>query len=221
MNNPRIIKKLDEDSIRGGSFTWTDLWRATYRYTDKEATKWIKDLEKVTANKAHTHHGKKAFVTNLMKVVLQKCNKSLIKPDVLVDNLLSFLASTSTCIRIRQHFGADVVDVILKRVLSSSRYNKGFRIGEASVSNQWKTMLTTAFDLFKSSTIEGLTLQTSCEFLLKVIEQSNIYSSCWQMVLRRFNIFLEILDLDKLQKSSTDTKIVALRLVNQIGRAHV
>lgn len=216
MNNPRIIKKLDEDSIRGGSFTWTDLWRATYRYTDKEATKWIKDLEKVTANKAHTHHGKKAFVTNLMKVVLQKCNKSLIKPDVLVDNLLSFLASTSTCIRIRQHFGADVVDVILKRVLSSSRYNKGFRIGEASVSNQWKTMLTTAFDLFKSSTIEGLTLQTSCEFLLKVIEQSNIYSSCWQMVLRRFNIFLEILDLDKLQKSSTDTKIVALRLVNLV-----
>ena len=94
---------------------------------------------------------------------------------------------------------------------------KCLRIGDAEVTNQWKMLLKTAFDLFKSSTVpEGLSLQTNCEFLHKVMILSNIHSSTWDMVQRRFHIFQEILHLDTLRHSSTDTKLISLKMINYV-----
>ena len=185
-----------------------------FRFTDKESVRWLDKLEKFDSPKSSTNTKylnlmrDKRQITTLMKTVLQKCDaKCLIKADLLVDNLLNFLSSSSSCIRIKQWFGADIIEVLLKRVLNSTKYVKKFRIGEADVTNQWKVLLKTAFDLLKSDTVDGLSLQTTGEFLHKTIILSNVYSSTWEMVQRRFHIFEEVLGLDTLRQSSTDTKV--------------
>ena len=83
-----------------------------FRFTDSEATKWLKKLEKFDGPKVSSNlkylnlMRDQREVTSLMKTILQKCDSSLIKADVLVDNLLSFLSSSPTVVRIKQWFGA-------------------------------------------------------------------------------------------------------------------
>ena len=136
--------------------------------------------------------------------------------ELLVDNLLNFLSNSPSCSRVRQWFGADIIEILLKRVLSSTKYVKKLRIGDADVTNQWKVLLKTAFDLFKSTTPEGLSLQAHGEFLHKIILLSNVYSCTWEMVQRRFHVFEEILELESLRISSTDTKVCLLQEISDL-----
>ena len=47
LNNSRIIRALDEESRKkDASYSWSELWKSAFRKTDKEMTKYLKDLEK-------------------------------------------------------------------------------------------------------------------------------------------------------------------------------
>ena len=161
LSSPKTVRLLDEESRKeGGVYSWTKLWKKVFLKTDLEMSKHFKDAEKITPSSSSITitrvKNEKAKVTVFMNLVLQKCDQCLIKPEVLVDNLLTLLSSAPTSFRMRQSFGALVIDMLLKRVLSSEVYVKGFRIGEADVTNQWKTMLSIAFEMLKSSSIEGM-----------------------------------------------------------------
>ena len=84
-----MINILNNESKRDiPTYTWTNLWMAAYRYTQKEANKWLSDLEKVNnktlSSSTSTMMSKKSHITSMMKIVLKKCDKSLIKTELLL-----------------------------------------------------------------------------------------------------------------------------------------
>ena len=79
----------------------------------REANKWLTDIEKANnqtgTSKLSAIKGNRYQVTYLMKIVLKKCNKSLIKTNVLIDHLISFLGSSAASRRAKESFGADII----------------------------------------------------------------------------------------------------------------
>ena len=132
LTNNNLIGSLNEQNSASPTqaFTWTNLWKATYRYTTKEAEKWLLDLEKhnnkTNSSQATSLHKSKIYnVTKLLKFVLQRCDKCLIKPEVLLDDLMSFLLSTPSSLRIRRAFGSDIIEILNRKIFASQTYVKG------------------------------------------------------------------------------------------------
>ena len=90
---------LSHESKRHDSeFSWTDLFKAAVRHTQKEANKWFADLEKANAKPSGgakaTVLSKRNDVMICINTVLKKCDCKAIKAEIVVDNLLAFMGSS-------------------------------------------------------------------------------------------------------------------------------
>ena len=90
---------LSHESKRHVSeFSWTDLFKAAVRHTQKEANKWFADLEKANSKPSGgtkaTVLSKKHDVMICINTVLKKCDCKAVKAEIVVDNLLAFMGSS-------------------------------------------------------------------------------------------------------------------------------
>ena len=224
LENSELINVLNKQSRNENSlYTWTDLWKAAHRYTQKEADKWLNDLEKAnnkakSASSISTIQNNKTYLCSMMTLVLKKCQKSLIKTELMIDQLISFLGNSPANRRVRETLGSGVIDIFLKRIFNCPSYLKGFRVGTSQASNQWKNLVQKAFELFDADKkIEDLGFNSSCRFLYQVIILSNIYSSTWEMVQRRLPLFENLLQNEPLIREITaDSKFVLLKMINSV-----
>ena len=224
LENSELINVLNKQSRNENSlYTWTDLWKAAHRYTQKEADKWLNDLEKAnnkakSASSISTIQNNKTYLCSMMTLVLKKCQKSLIKTELMIDQLISFLGNSPANRRVRETLGSGVIDIFLKRIFNCPSYLKGFRVGTSQASNQWKNLVQKAFELFDADKkIEDLGFNSSCRFLYQVIILSNIYSSTWEMVQRRLPLFENLLQNEPLiREISADSKFVLLKMINSV-----
>ena len=73
----------------------------------------------------------------------------MIRSDVLVDQLISFLSVGNQSNRfLRQHVGAFAVTVLHDRVLADPFYRSQIRISQDNTGNQWKALARVAFEIF-------------------------------------------------------------------------
>ena len=90
---------LSHESKRHDSeFSWTDLFKAAVRHTQKEANKWFADLEKANSKPSsgtkETVLSKRNYVMICLNTVLKKCDSNAVKTETVIDNLLAFMGSS-------------------------------------------------------------------------------------------------------------------------------
>ena len=139
------------------------------------------------------------------------------KGDIILDDLLQFLSPSMPYLRTKKAFGADVIDIIASRILSSKTFTRALRIGSSNCNNQWKSLLDLAFEMLKGKmSIDDLTLVKSLEFAYQVIFQGSKYSSFWSKIRQNFKVFFILFEKNNFKKGPADTKIAVVKLLNVV-----
>ena len=223
LENKTLINALTAESLKSNpSFSWMDLWNKVINHAKIEMDKWLKDVEKknstVGAKELSIHlKSKKSGMMDMPRLILSKCvdNPLVMKVDVILDDLLQFLSPSMPYLRTKKAFGADVIDIIASRILSSKTFTRALRIGSSNCTNQWKSLLDLAFEMLRGKmSIDDLSLLKSLEFAYRVILHGSKYSSFWSKIRQNFNFFFILFEKNNFKKEPADTRIAVMKLVN-------
>lgn len=225
LENKTLINALTAESLKSNpGFSWMDLWNKVVNHSKIEMDKWLKDVEKknstVGAKELSIHlKCKKNGILDMPRLILSKCvdNPLVMKGDIILDDLLQFLSPSMPYLRTKKAFGADVIDIIASRILSSKTFTRALRIGSSNCNNQWKSLLDLAFEMLKGKmSIDDLTLVKSLEFAYQVIFQGSKYSSFWSKIRQNFKVFFILFEKNNFKKGPADTKIAVMKLLNVV-----